>query len=211
MRRGSGSGLSPCLAFPGLAAQPGPWVRVLGHRGSRAHPFPVPAAFPASSPHVASSLTAVSGAACPAPSIPACPTAGPRLGSPARRGSAGAHRPPRRGGARHFGLSGGSCEMSANILCGLLQQASRCRCWRASRNRSPAVTNGSGTAAAMPTRAPPAGWAMLQHSRLCRCTGTRRGNPGGQRCPRLRGWADPWHTVSAPAPHHRCNVSPQPY
>lgn len=99
-------------------------------------------------------LSAVSDPACPAPSVLACPIAGPRLGSPACRGFAGAQRPPRWGGARHLGLSGGSCKMSVNILCGLLQQASRCRCWRASRNRNPAVTNGSGTAAAVPTRAP---------------------------------------------------------
>lgn len=151
---GSGSGLSPRPAFPRLVAQPGPWDL-----------FSVPAAFPASSSRVASGPTVVSGVARSSPlSIPARPPLPvPSVGSPARRGSAGTHRPPRRGGARHLGLSGGSCEMSANILCGLLQQASRCRCWRASGNRSPAVTNGSGTAAAVPTRVPLAGWATPWH------------------------------------------------
>lgn len=61
----------------------------------------------------------------PLPSVP--------VPSRARRGCAGTERPPRRRGARHLGLSGGSCEMSANILCGLLEQASRCRCWRGER------------------------------------------------------------------------------
>lgn len=175
MTRGSGSGLSPRPAFPRLVAQPGPWDL-----------FSVPVAFPASSSHAASSPTAVSGVARSSPlSIPARPPLPvPSVGSPARRGSASTHRPPRRGGARHLGLSGGSCEMSANILCGLLQQASWCRCWRASGNRSPAVTNGSGTAAAVPTRVPPVGWATPRHRRPRRDMelGWEGGDPSGERC-----------------------------
>lgn len=146
-------GLSPCAPCPRLLAQ-----GCLGTGTPAAHSTLALAAFPASCPWCRWHFQRLPmwHPALTADSIPTCPITGAGLGS------AGTQRPPRRGGARHLGLlSGGSCEMSANILCGLLQQASRCRCWRASRNRNPAVTNGSGTATAMPTRA--GAWAVSWH------------------------------------------------
>lgn len=152
MTQGSGS---PCPAVSGLVAQPDPWVRLLGHRGTAG----------TSLPGDISSI--VFPMWCQVPTLPVLSIRPclPRCQS--LPGCAVVPRPPRRGGARHLGLSGGSCEMSANILCGLLRQASRCRCWRASGNRSLAVTNGSG-AAAVPTRAPPQGWVVPRHPRLHR-------------------------------------------
>lgn len=223
LRHAGGGGLQTCFAgtvqgggcgdtggvrvrpfpLPGVPRAGGTaWSLGQDARGCVAHPSPVLAAFPASSPqrgvvsplHVASSLTAESPAPPPLPSIPACL---PRCRSPPGLAAGIPPAPARRGGARHLGLSGGSCEMSANILCGLPRQASRRRCWRASGNRSP---DGDKRAHA--------GWAMSRHPRLRRCAGTWRS--GGMR----GGCGDgltPGTRCHRRLPGHCCNVSPQPY